>query len=113
MISVNLYNIQFLKLFSCPLLHAVIECGPLSAPHAGSVRFNGTTLWSEAVYSCDPGYVLRFGDEIRTCIRQGFWSGKEPCCIRKILHNVISYNGNARRDYQERRFLVRMITKCR
>ena len=80
------------ELYITHLLHCiflslvvVIECRPLSAPHAGSVRFNGTTLWSEAVYSCDPGYVLRFGDEIRTCIRRGVWSGKEPCCLRKMI----------------------------
>ena len=72
------------------LIIAEIECGILQAPHFGQVSFNGTTLWSEAVYSCDPGYVLRFGDEIRTCIRRGMWSGREPCCIRKYTVPLIS-----------------------
>ena len=70
------------------LIIAEIECGVLPAPHNGQVSFNGTTLWSEAVYSCNPGYVLRFGDEIRTCIRRGVWSGREPCCIRKLKYTV-------------------------
>ena len=42
----------------------------------------GTTVGSDATYSCDPGLSL-VGDETRTCQPYGYWSGSVPCCKNK------------------------------
>ena len=68
-----------------------IDCGGLESPHHGDVMYTDTRYGSEAVYNCIPGYSLRFGDEIRTCINGGRWSGNEPCCIRKS-HIQLTFN---------------------
>ena len=57
----------------------VVECGSLNDPDNGKVTVKETFLGSVANYSCDPGYT-RIGDEIRTCLRDGTWSGNEPIC---------------------------------
>ncbi len=66
-----------------------VDCGSLSAPPNGSVMTTGTTLSSVAFYSCNTGYTRR-GDQTRTCLETGDWSGSEPACNReytvKIMH---------------------------
>ena len=59
----------------------MIQCGELCAIHNGGVSFNSTVLGSEAVYFCNEGYMLAFGDSIRTCMDNKLWSGTEPCCV--------------------------------
>ena len=57
----------------------VVECGPLNIPENGKVDVKETFLGSMANYTCDPGYTL-MGDAMRTCLRDGTWSGNEPIC---------------------------------
>lgn len=60
-----------------------VNCGPLKNVHNGVTQFSSTGLGSEATYVCNSGFRLAFGDRIRTCIIEGYWSGTEPCCISK------------------------------
>lgn len=80
-------NLQVTK-FS--LLLEEIICGALRAPHNGRVDFQDRSNGSEATYGCDQGYVLRFGDSIRTCLENSQWSGSAPCCIRKSDYNTFT-----------------------
>ena len=54
-------------------------------PENGRVSLSGTTLTynSVATYSCDAGYDL-MGDNTRTCLGTGNWSGEEPTCTSKL-----------------------------
>ncbi len=69
-------------------LHSpVVDCGHLSPPVGGSVTLTGTTVGSQAFYSCGKGYEL-MGDSVRTCQFNGLWTGKEPICERKYIHCI-------------------------
>lgn len=50
---------------------------------------NGTTVGSTATYECYVGFVLADGDEIRTCVDGGYWSGVEPVCNRKCIESLV------------------------
>ena len=54
-------------------------CSKLSSPAYGSVTWTGLTCGSTATYTCDSGYQLS-GDQSRTCLSTGVWSGQEPTC---------------------------------
>ena len=56
-----------------------IDCGLLTDPENGEVSFSTATYSSVATYSCDSGYAL-IGDNMRTCLDTGLWSGSAPTC---------------------------------
>ena len=56
-----------------------IGCGSLNQPNGGQVSTDGTSLGSQANYSCSEGYVLN-GNTTRVCQNDGQWSGSEPIC---------------------------------
>ena len=64
-------------------------CSELSSPTNGQVFWTGLTNGSTATYTCDSGYLL-IGDETRTCLSSGVWSGQEPTCesMKNIHWNV-------------------------
>ena len=64
-----------------------IDCGPLGHPDNGRMSLSGTTYNSVATYSCDSGYGL-IGNNTRTCLGTGNWSGEEPTCISKLGSDV-------------------------
>ena len=53
-------------------------CEALDPPTHGNVT-NNTAVNSQAIYTCNPGFVL-LGRSIRTCQANGTWSGEEPLC---------------------------------
>lgn len=55
------------------------NCGELTSPGNGAVVFSGTHVGSTATYSCSEGFVLN-GEEFRTCLLSGEWSGDAPTC---------------------------------
>ena len=61
-----------------------VDCGSLSDPLNGVVMTTGTTLSSDATYTCDNGYT-RSGDQTRVCLASGDWSGSEPSCNREYI----------------------------
>ncbi|XP_064397072.1 CUB and sushi domain-containing protein 3-like isoform X2 [Halichondria panicea] len=61
-----------------PLCKAV-DCGDLSEPDNGFIAINSTTFTSTASYSCATGHEL-VGNDTRTCVASGNWSGNQPQC---------------------------------
>ena len=57
----------------------VVNCGDLEDPTNGTVVFTSTLYKSVANYSCNTGYNLT-GDNSRTCLNSGEWSGSQPNC---------------------------------
>lgn len=57
-------------------------CPALTNPANGVVSFAGTTFRSVATYTCNDGYVIS-GNEQRTCLETGEWSGQIPTCVSK------------------------------
>ena len=72
-------------------LEIIARCPDIPNPEHGHVSFDHQPLapfirGTRATYSCDLGYGLDGGDEMRTCEMDGFssdafWSGTEPSCI--------------------------------
>ena len=62
----------------------VVDCGEPDTPSNGGVSDAITTEGSTVVYSCDSGFVL-CGDENRTCLSTGMWSGSVPDCISEYV----------------------------
>ena len=63
-----------------------IVCGSLSSPDNGNVIVSGTGVGAQAMYICDPGYVL-VGETVRTCqnLNEPEWSGDAPFCNSKYI----------------------------
>ena len=68
---------------------SVIDCGVLGDPTNGEVLLSSTTFNSAATYSCNTGYTLT-GDDMRTCLQTGLWSGSEPMCTGKWLTGILN-----------------------
>jgi hypothetical protein len=65
-----------------------MDCASPAAPFHGTVSVS--SAGSAAIYTCDPGYSLRWGNTEHTtverkCLKQGEWEGPTPFCIRKKL----------------------------
>ena len=52
---------------------------------------SGITIGSIANYECFDGFSLE-GNEIRTCVDGGVWSGVEPVCTRKYESGTLTDN---------------------
>ena len=72
---------------SCTL---AVDCGTLSQPNGGQVSQDGSSLGSQANYSCSEGYVLN-GNSTRVCQVDGQWSGSEPTCEGQSLIHYVWY----------------------
>ena len=57
----------------------------------GAVNVSGTVFGGQALYSCNPGFLLT-GDVLRTCGADGIWDPREPTCIRTLPHRVVDMN---------------------
>ena len=81
---------------------SVPKCSPVLCPELnlldyGTVSVTGQTFRSVATYSCNDGYIME-GEEIRTCLAEGIWSGTVPNCISTtcvppstIRNGVVNY----------------------
>ena len=58
---------------------AVLRCAVLQNPADGSVQVSGNTVGSQAIYTCNPGFILS-QDVTRTCLETEVWSGVNPEC---------------------------------
>ena len=66
----------------------VITCPALSRPSNGQIGFQCLSYGCEARYTCDFGYSLAYGDQIRTCTQSG-WSGTMPSCIGEDVCSAV------------------------
>ena len=62
----------------------VVDCGSLAAPENGMLSIDNTTFASSVIYSCIEGYNIA-GDEMRTCLENGSWSGQDPSCLSECM----------------------------
>ncbi len=53
------------------------------------VEVRGRAVGGEAVYRCNPGFVLR-GSTTRICVEDGQWTGEQPVCEGKIYMEYTS-----------------------
>jgi hypothetical protein len=65
-----------------------MDCVTPAAPFQGSVTVSNAS--SIAIYTCNPGFSLHWGNAEHTtikrkCLKQGEWEGPTPFCIRKKL----------------------------
>ena len=67
-----------------------VVCEYLDAPDYGKVEHTGIYPGNKAKFSCNYGYKL-VGDEVRTCLYNGYWSGSQPKCVPSKL-NELQYN---------------------
>ena len=65
-------------------LYSHPECEALSDPDNGHVTLTGTSLNSQATYTCNSGYELN-GPMTRACQTNG-WSGNDTTCEGKESH---------------------------
>ncbi len=56
-----------------------VGCRVLEAPANGQVSLSGTSVGSQAFYSCNKGFLL-VGDGVRVCKAEGEWSYQAPVC---------------------------------
>ena len=83
-------------------ISAEITCQVLSSPENGLITYSPTvtseaTYNTTAIYSCDVGFGLSGGEDVRTCegdgnSLDGMWSGDAPTCEGDFL--VFSYLSN-------------------
>ncbi|XP_060580838.1 sushi, von Willebrand factor type A, EGF and pentraxin domain-containing protein 1-like [Ruditapes philippinarum] len=57
------------------------DCGHPGNIKDGTVSLTSTLLGASARYSCNQGYRMASGDEVRQCQSDFSWSGREPTCI--------------------------------
>ncbi|CAH1772391.1 unnamed protein product, partial [Owenia fusiformis] len=55
------------------------KCPDLKNPSNGVVTGFGGYIGMNMKYECNPGYILK-GDAVRTCTKEGKWSGDEVTC---------------------------------
>lgn len=81
------YTGDHLKYMSLCILFSpskATDCGPLDNPKNGNVTLSDTIFRAEAVYACNEGHSL-VGNNTRTCLTNGNWSGSEPECQRMYV----------------------------
>ena len=73
-------------------IHTEITCSQLGEPEQGLIAYSPDddgspySLGVSATYSCDSGFLLQNGDEVRVCQHDGIsvsgeWSGSAPECV--------------------------------
>ena len=62
-------------------------CPNLTFSGNGAVSQTGNLPGDVASYSCTSGYRLS-GDATRVCQMDGEWSGNEPSCVCKYVHEI-------------------------
>ena len=64
---------------SC-MVTATTNCGFPELPLLGIADFDDIVVGSVAIYSCIEGYMV-LGNQNRTCLSSGEWSGETPVCV--------------------------------
>ena len=69
-------SIHFLSHVAC---HTAAFCPQLDSPTNGRVLVTGLGVQEQAIYVCDPGFVI-VGLLVRICLDNGEWGGDDPTC---------------------------------
>ncbi|KPP57521.1 hypothetical protein Z043_124745, partial [Scleropages formosus] len=62
---------------------------PELPPHANVRALEIPALGYTLLYTCQPGFLLAGGSELRTCRSDGSWTGKRPTCTRELFVFVV------------------------
>ena len=66
----------------CPKLHSLVN---------GYLSSSNDSYNASVTYMCNSGYHIRNGDQTRTCLSTGLWSGRVPYCERgKLSESSVS-----------------------
>lgn len=65
---------------SVPSCIEITDCGFPDVPLLGLIQLEDIVIGSLATYSCDEDYML-LGNQNRTCLPTGEWSGETPVCV--------------------------------
>ena len=89
-------------------------CPDIADPINGQIHFSSDNLApfdfeTFATYSCDPGYELSGGNDVRMCDGNsvsavGSWNGTAPSCTRESYHFVTLH--------RDRRCVMRLYLQC-
>ena len=63
---------------------AIATCGDLPDPVNGDVELNGILEENTATYTCNEGFSPD-GPVVRTCGRNGKWTGAAPMCESELM----------------------------
>ncbi len=67
-------------------------CRRLPSPKHGSVEITGLVAGSTASFNCNSkDYYLAVGDKVRKCLKTGVWSGIQPQCNKRNVHEEMNY----------------------
>ncbi len=67
-----------------------VECPALPFIPNGAITYGPDTIapfdvGTVATHSCNDGFILGAGSEIRTCLNSGIWSGLIPVCRGTLM----------------------------
>ncbi len=67
-----------------------VECSALQPIPNGAITYGPDTIadydvGTVATHSCNDGFILGAGSEIRTCLNSGIWSGLIPVCRGTLM----------------------------
>ncbi len=67
-----------------------MECQALAPIPNGAITYGpdmtaGFDVGTMATHSCNDGFILGAGSEIRTCLNSGIWSGLTPVCRGTLM----------------------------
>ena len=90
-------------IFGQTVMCVPIFCGPApNISHATLVE-SGRNVTSQAIYTCDEGYVLKSAASSRTCNKDGNWSQEDVVCEpARCAPPVAPTNGEIHRDRRHR-----------
>lgn len=67
-----------------------VDCGePLPIPHSVMLWNKISTVGSQVVYTCNPGYHSLRGGNISVCTAGGEWDGASLLCQGEMIHLFI------------------------
>ena len=84
---VDIYLNRHTIYFTTKYFNSAGLCSELSSPTNGQVTWTGLTSGSTATYTCNSDYQL-IGEQNRTCLSTGMWSGQEPTCESMYSHSI-------------------------
>ncbi|XP_062523390.1 sushi, von Willebrand factor type A, EGF and pentraxin domain-containing protein 1-like isoform X2 [Corticium candelabrum] len=87
----------------CPKLHSLVN---------GYLSSSNDSYNASVTYMCNSGYHIRNGDQTRTCLSTGLWSGRVPYCERGFCprpKNVV--NGTV--HFNSTRLGARALFRCK
>ena len=86
------YNFYLIYTIYCTLpIYVASNCGHPGIVAHGAASFGGTSVGWTANFTCNKGYMMTSGSEMRTCQTNGIWSGILPVCSGTVKNNILYF----------------------